>query len=57
MPENIITIPQIKRIKYLKDNTKGVDVDLSAEDIFPMIRVNNPCVSFRIVTYNHKLIT
>ena len=31
--ENIIPIPGTKRIKYLEDNAKAVDVELSVEDI------------------------
>ena len=31
--ENIIPIPGTKRIKYLEENAKAVDVNLSMEDV------------------------
>lgn len=31
--ENIIPIPGTKRVKYLEENAKAVDVNLSTEDI------------------------
>ena len=56
--ENIIPIPGTKRIKYLEDNAKAVDVDLSAEDIsnIELLLKKYPNIGNRYNEYDFKFV-
>lgn len=56
--ENIIPIPGTKRIKYLEDNAKAVDVDLSAEEIsnIELLLKKYPNIGNRYNEYDFKFV-
>lgn len=56
--ENIIPIPGTKRIKYLEENVKAVDVDLSAEDIsnIELLLKKYPNIGNRYNEYDFKFV-